>query len=192
MQHQISNATKYNRYPIIFKECVEYFKHKKPKILSFGCSDGREVQTLKELYFKDSYIDGVDISEQMILTCKKLELGEKINFYKASDFKKDKYDLIFCMSVLCRWPQTQNLKDCSSEYSFSQFERQILELDEMLETNGILVVYNSNFLFTDSVLNNKYKPLESKHLTESGFVKKFNKNNKEININYKYSIFIKL
>lgn len=192
MQHQISNATNYNRYPIIFKECVKYFKDKNPKILSFGCSDGREVKTLKELYFKDSFIDGVDISPKMIDECKELCLDESINFYNSNEFQKGKYDLIFCMSVLCRWPQTRELEDCSTEYTFNQFEEQVLELNEMLEKGGLLVIYNSNFIFTDTVLKNDYLVLESNKLKESGFVNKFNKNNMLINENYKYSIFIKL
>jgi hypothetical protein len=54
MQHQISHATKYDRYPKIFKECLNYFSNKTPKILSFSCSDGREVKTLRDLYFPNS------------------------------------------------------------------------------------------------------------------------------------------
>ena len=192
MQHQISNATQYNRYPEVFNECVKYFGQRVPKILSFGCSDGREVQTLRKLYFKDSYIDGVDISEKMIENCNKLKLDDKISFYKSEDFKKTGYDLIYCMSVLCRWPQTSALEDCSKEYTFEQFESQLLELDSLLNKDGLLVVYNSNFLFSDSVLNNKYKALESNELKGSGFVKKFDKNNKAISKTYKHSIFIKL
>jgi hypothetical protein len=149
------------------------------------------VQALKDIYFKDSYIDGVDISTSMISTCKKLNLGNKINFYSSDEFKGNGYDIVFCMSVLCRWPQTRDLVDCSKEYTFNQFESQLLELDEMVNAGGLLVVYNANFLFTDTILNDKYTPLVSEKIDNSGFVKKFDKLNKEFLENYPYSIFIK-
>ena len=192
MLHQISNVTEYNRYPVIFRECAKYFFGKKPSILSFGCSDGREVKTLRDLYFYDSVIDGVDISKQVIEECKNLHLDEKISFYNSEEFRGSRYDLIFCMSVLCRWPQTEHLSDCSQEYTFEQFETQVLALDKLLNENGLLVIYNANFLFTDTVLKNKYRVMESDVLVESGFVKKFDKKNKAIEKAYRYSIFIKL
>lgn len=191
MQHQISNATKYDRYPIIFKECINYFKDKSPKILSFGCSNGTEVKTLRELYFKDSIIHGVDISHEMISACNNLNLDNNILFFHSDEVRNETYDLIFCMSVLCRWPQTQFLKDCSTEYTFDQFESQLIQLDKQLNPGGLLVIYNSNFMLSDSFLSNTYEPLICNSLNESGFVKKFTKENKEFLNNYKYSIFIK-
>jgi len=191
MQHQISNATQYDRYPHIFNQCVTYFKGKNPKILSFGCSDGREVETLRELYFPNSFIDGVDISNDMINQCKSKPFDEKINFYLADDFNEHSYDLIFCMSVLCRWPQTRSLSNCSEEYTFSQFENQLIQLDKRLNKNGLLVIYNSNFMFTDSKISSKYQVLSSNKIIESGFVKKFDKSHKEYLEIYPHCIFIK-
>jgi hypothetical protein len=190
MQHQISNATNYNRYPKIFKECVKYFKDITPTILSFGCSDGREVLSLHNLYFKNSNIDGVDISKDMILKCKESYVNEKLNFYTSDEFLPKKYDLIFCMSVLCRWSQTKNVEDCGDIYPFDQFESQLVMLNELLNVGGLIVIYNSNFLFTDTKLSLNYTPLETE-VDESGFVKKFDKNNKHIDINYPHTIFIK-
>ena len=65
LRHQKNNTTKYNRYPAIFEKCKEYFELDPPeRILSFGCSDGSEAYSLKDLYFPDSKIVGVDFSLQ--------------------------------------------------------------------------------------------------------------------------------
>ena len=47
---QVSTFTKENRYPILFKQIAEELKDiENPKILSFGCSTGEEVFSLKQL-----------------------------------------------------------------------------------------------------------------------------------------------
>jgi hypothetical protein len=189
MIHQISTATSYDRYPEIFKECQLYFSNRVPKILSFGCSKGLEVKTLTEKYFLDSKIDGVDINKEMILSCKELGLSDKVSFYNHDEFVPDKYELIFCMSVLCRWPQTADLEDCSEEYPFSKFSDKLVEIDRYLNPGGLLVIYNSNFMFTDTELSKRYSIHQS--TTESGFVTKFTKDNKHLNQQYPHSIFIK-
>jgi hypothetical protein len=188
MQHQISHATKYNRYPDIFQACVEYFD-RDINILSFGCSDGTEVKTLRELYFPTSNIHGVDISQKMVDQCNTKLKDDNTRFTLPDKLDKN-YDLIFCMSVLCRWPQTEKINDCSSEYKFSEFETQLSILHDNLASGGLLVIYNSNFCFFESKIYPLYYPL-TKEFPDSGFVHKFNSENKKVNINYRDCIFIK-
>ncbi len=189
MIHQISTTTGYDRYPEIFRECQLYFKDKVPKILSFGCSNGLEVKTLTEKYFTESKVVGVDINPDMILSCIELKLNDKVSFFEIDKFTPEKFDLIFCMSVFCRWPQTAQLEDCSDEYPFSKFSEKLNDIDNMLNPEGLLVIYNSNFIFTDTNISKNYSIHKSTF--ESGFVKKFTKDNKPYLENYPHSIFIK-
>ena len=96
------------------------------------------------------------------------------------------------MSVLCRWPDSKELIDISKLYPFKKFEEALVFLHSNLKLNGILVLYNCNFLFSDTKLYSKYKALVSPVITESGFVQKFDKNNLKIeNSTFSECIFIK-
>ncbi len=184
MIHQKNNTTEYNRYPKIFEECKKYFK-KPPKILSFGCSTGEECWTLANDYFPDSKITGIDIDKNILY---KAELQNHHKNITYTDKLTGKYDLIFCMSVLCRWEDTKDKADCSSIYHFKQFEEQLMKLDSHLNKGGLLVIYNANFRLKDTVIYYKYKPYKK---IQSGFVTKFDENNQVIGTNYFETIFIK-
>ena len=79
IQNQKSHATKYDRYPEIFKEVSSIITNPN-KILSFGCSTGMECNTLHELYFSDSKIIGLDISEEIINKNKESNKFENIKY----------------------------------------------------------------------------------------------------------------
>lgn len=192
-RHQISHTTEYNRYPNIFQICAEYFKKKSIKILSFGCSDGAEVFSLKDLYFPTSEIHGVDISKDIIEVCKSKNNDPSIKFSHTNEIYKSQkaYNLIFCMSVFCRWPQTSEINDCSSKYPFKMFQDQLIDVDKHLLPKGLLVIYNANFCFSELDIYPQFTPLTDKRINESGFVHKFNSKNQKIDFNYKDCIFIK-
>jgi chemotaxis methyl-accepting protein methylase len=193
MQHQHSHATVYNRYPEIFKKCVDICQLKSPKILSFGCSTGEEAFSLAESYFKTSEIHGVDISPEVIEKAKQNNKFSNIQFYTYSHLLPDsKFDIIFCMSVLCNWPATKDATNCHEYYQFDKFEKELIKLDAMLNEGGILVIYNSNFCFSDTILKHKYKAVvDYDVIRSSGFVNKFDKNHELIKYKYNECIFIK-
>ena len=71
------------------------------KILSFGSSSGEELVTLA-MFFGNSEIFGVELDEDSIKTAKKNTKNvERINI--SNNIPDEKFDIIFCMSVLCRW-----------------------------------------------------------------------------------------
>jgi len=198
--NQISNATQYNRYPEIFSEIKKIIIN--PKILSFGCSKGLECNTLSDLYFKDSLIDGVDINKKNILYAVKNNKNSKINYYDDIT-NLDKYDIIFCMSVLCRHPIdnkgiiADNIFDPSSKtiiindiYPFDAFNDTIALIDNHVALNGYLCIYNSSYLFTDTETSKKYQAIITEY-TDTGFVIKYDKNNNIVK-NYPYFLFKKI
>ena len=87
-------------------------------------------------------------------------------------------------------PETASINDTSNIYNFNQFENIIIKLDDKLNKDGFIVIYNSNFLFEDTEVSKRYKSVGG--FTESGFVHKFTKENKKTNIKYKNCVFQKL
>ena len=83
-QNQKSHATKYNRYPEIFKE-IKGIIPSPNQILSFGCSTGIECETLQELYFPNIKIIGLDISEEVITNNIKKNKYKNIEYYSKID-----------------------------------------------------------------------------------------------------------
>ncbi|MDR0568174.1 MAG: class I SAM-dependent methyltransferase [Spirochaetaceae bacterium] len=192
--NQISNATEDNRYPEIFAYCANLLKNKTENItiLSFGCSVGKECFSLRN-YFPESAIIGYDINEENINAANTRNTDLKITFYatKKEVFNRV-YDLVFAMSVLCRWPQTQGKKHCGKIYAYDQFKKQIDELDPLLKAGGLLIIYNANFRFTDTEASKKYDPLVIPEYSNSGFVTKFDRANNYLEEQaYPYVIFKK-
>ena len=191
-KHQISNATSYNRYPNIFKYLSNIF-NQNADILSYGCSSGEEVSTLNDLYFKNSNIFGFDTDITVIKKAEKRtdNIKDNKNIIRISNSIQDiEFDIVFVMSVLCKWPQTKNVEDCNNYYRFSDFQDELNKIDSLVKVGGYLVLYNTNYLFSDTVIYNKYEPVEFGN--ESGFVDKFKSDGSRFLEKYKYSIFYKV
>ena len=123
------------------------------RILSFGCSTGEEIQSLDARYFSGVHIDGVDIDEAALSAARAKTCA--INTVEIFDFdafasRSDTYDLIFAMSVLCRWPTTKGLSDISKVYPFAAFAETATLLHERLTPGGHLVIFNANYRFEDT------------------------------------------
>ncbi len=184
IQNQKSHATGYNRYPEIFKEISHIIQHPK-QILSFGCSTGIECNTLKEIYFPNTKIIGLDINEHVINENKKNNKYKNIEYFNDVE-KIKKSDLIFAMSVLCSWPESEG------KYTFDIFLDTINLIDNLLEKDGYLCIYNSKYLFTETqIFKDKYEIIETKY-KDTGFVYKYHSNNEKIKDNYPYFLFKKL
>lgn len=190
-KHQISNATSYDRYPTIFKYLSNVFEEK-ADILSYGCSSGEEVLTLNDLYFKNSNIFGFDVDTTILNKAKNVVSKSKYNntIRILNHIKDLKFDIIFAMSIFCKWPQTKDAIDCNDYYKFSYFDSELLKIDQLVKVGGYLVLYNTNYLFSDSSIYENYRPVEFG--TESGFVRKFKKDGSQFLENYKYTIFKKV
>ena len=163
--HQTTPLTCMDRYPVIFSACRDYFKsNKNIKILSYGCSTGEEVLTLRK-YFNDANIVGAEINKNSLEICRKLKVDDKITFIesKRNEINKNgKFDLIFCMAVLQRTPDKitrQGVKSLKKIYPFEKFEKQIIKLDKKLNKGGLMVIHFSQYSFADVNISSKYKAL---------------------------------
>src|ERR1700677_1126976 len=115
MSIQESTVTAYDRYPAIFaatSKIYHFLSKRPPRVLSFGCSIGDETTCLADKYFPDSQIIGLDVSESALDSARQ-RLGTRHITYATSTPDNlafnGPYDIIFAMSVLCKWPESQNL-----------------------------------------------------------------------------------
>ena len=185
---QKANNTEYDRYPLIFKHAALALRTRlsdgtRPgNILSFGCSSGEEATTFAEKYFVNDHIIGVDISDEHISKAQaRNNIPERVRFVKSDpDFlaRVGPFDVIFAMSVLCSWPESEGREDISTLFPFSRYERIVTELDQCLARRGLLVMYNASFRFRDAEIYRKYRPVTVPGIGESGYVSKFNKDNR--------------
>jgi len=195
--HQVKNSTSYDRYPIIFQAVKQSSSNHglTMPLLSYGCSTGEECFTLREKYFSTTPILGVDIDKRNLQICRKRNTYSDICFLSSNMVTLTThapYQVIFCMSVLCRWPDSEHINDISKLYPFRRFSETLEDIHPLLEVGGLLVIYNASFRFSDTALSSKYRVLDIPAQNESGFVHKFSVGNKKLrDQNYSDCIFIK-
>lgn len=195
--HQQSTFTTSDRYPLLFKECAGYLSLiSNPKILSFGCSTGEEVNSIGQ-YLPNANIMGVDINIWCLKQCRKKYKNKKISFvHRFSDKFKNAsgFDAIFCMAVFQRTGNRTNSDNSAAVgFRFDQFDQEINLLDGKLKSGGLLIIDQSDFSFTDTVCSEKYTPLVS--FEHNRIVRNrplFDKNNRKIaESQNSYRVFVK-
>jgi hypothetical protein len=159
--HQLKNSTSYNRYPEIFSFAQKTIKknNSEIKILSFGCSTGEECFSLHD-YFPNARIVGVDINTKNLRQCDKKNIHKEIIFLLSNEnniTSNGPYDIIFAMSVLCSWPATKGLKNINKIYPFHKYENITTMLSDNLSAEGLLVIFNSNYLFEETTVGCEYE-----------------------------------
>jgi len=182
--HQFSTYTKKNRYLEFFNNISYVIEKENLNILSFGCSTGEECTTLNNI-FKNCKIFGTDIRNDLEEICK----NKNVNFIKYENLSNYKFDVIFCMSVLCKNPELLNAEN-SLTYPLNEFENLLTFIHSLLKISGKLILYNTNYRFSDSNIYKKYKVI----LINSGIdeLPKFNKSGEKINNNYNEFVFEKI
>ena len=165
--HQTTTSTILDRYPEVFYSCCGYFENKaKLKILSFGCSTGEEVITLRK-YFKEATIIGAEINKSCLKICLKRNLDDKIKFIHSTTKgikENGPYDAIFCMAVMQRTPhyiRDANIKYLKDRYPFYKFDEQLVILDQFLNKDGLFIVHYTQYQFDESTIACRYKPYDN-------------------------------
>jgi SAM-dependent methyltransferase len=151
------NETKADRYPRIFGFVQRALGADSPvHILSFGCSTGEEVFSLRR-YFPHALIKGIDVNPGNIAICRKrrARTGDgRLSFEVAASTAAEaaaSYDAIFCMAVLRHGDLgAPGVTRCDHLLRFADFAAAIEDFSRCLKPGGLLVVRHSNFRLCDA------------------------------------------
>jgi Methyltransferase domain len=145
-------------------------KSDKLKILSFGCSLGDELVTLRYI-FPDADILGCEIDPMA------LEIAQKTVGHLATVFESDAssilergpFDLIVCSAVLCLNPP----KKIRAKFPSARFDELLALLDAALSPSGLLCITNASYRFQNAPVFSSYDPIRSDIVSSTGFVDVF-------------------
>ena len=165
---QDSGVTCYNRHPVIFSQAKALLPNNEPILaLSFGCSSGEEVRTLRELGAPHWRVDGAEFQPELLAKARAADPGG-LYVQDARMLQAEAYDVIFCMSVLCRYGAPPE------DFPFESFERVLGWVVELLKAGGILVIYNAQYDPRETAVGAALlEPLPGDAFGGSGFVPKF-------------------
>lgn len=166
--HQGAGTTAMDRFPEIFAACRDFFGNRQDlNLLSFGCSSGEEVVTLRQ-YFPSASITGAEINGRSLAMCRKRVVDSRISFIRSDPEtlrQRGPFDAIFCMAVLQRLPlkrvHGQFPASLKGIYPFERFDEQITEFDRLLKKGGLLVVHAKAYAFAHATVSARYESLAS-------------------------------
>jgi SAM-dependent methyltransferase len=158
-RYQPYSHTLPDRYPWLFMFARDHLGNDKGlRILSFGCSRGEEVFSLRN-YFPTAEIKGIDIDPSNIAACLARvnhEGAAGITFAAAATAESEpteSYDAIFCLAVLCRGDlTTSGAQRCDPDLRFDNFERMVADFTRSLRPGGLLLLHTTNFRFCDTAV----------------------------------------
>ncbi|MGZ3272881.1 MAG: class I SAM-dependent methyltransferase [Caulobacteraceae bacterium] len=146
-----------DRYPWLFDFAAATLHDvASPRLLSFGCSRGDEVLSLRRR-FPEAAIKGIDFDPANIAACvarsHALDDG-RLSFEAASNTRGEpsaRYDAIFCLAVLCHGDLTvARARRSEPLLRFSDFERTVADLARCVKPGGLLFLHTTNFRFCDT------------------------------------------
>ena len=189
--HQVAARTRMDRYPEIFGALRDHLgADADVTMLSFGCSTGEEVMTLRQ-YFPRARLVGAEINPRSLATARARGLDDRIHFIHSEPrtiAAEGPYDVILCMAVLQRDPQLvirNNITSLAKAYPFRQFDSTIRELDGWLKPGGLLVVHHAHYLVTDTGVAAHYAPLPGHDVKDT--YAKFDRSGQLISVEHRSS-----
>jgi SAM-dependent methyltransferase len=173
---QLQTTTWENRYSEVF-QTVQIYRRQLglkgiPRILSFGCSHGQELRTLKA-YFPEAALFGCDVNSEALANSARIPGCTIFRSSRQAIEAFGPFDVITAMSVLCRFSLSQSATSLKRIFPFSEFEDHLESLHRTLSDGGVLCIHNANYLFSQSQLYSGYAPLRSNLIVSNGYVDKW-------------------
>ncbi len=162
---QPQGTTAYGRYAEELEAAKAALATSTPDILSFGCSSGEELLTLRAI-FPTSRIRGLDINPVAVRAARRLvrRAGQDaaITVDRAGDAAAeptDAYDVVVALAVF-RHPSLNHAPErCDGILDFASFERTVTGLSACVRAGGLFMVRHANFRFTDCEVSAAYEPV---------------------------------
>lgn len=154
-------TTSEDRHPALFAEIKRQLAgHAEPRLLSFGCSTGEEALTLHR-YLPMAKIDAIDLNGRAIAIATRRVRTDRISFSHRGDPPGKSYDAILCLSVLRHGGLDEaQPESCAAILPFSSVDALLQKIDVALKPGGLLAIWGSNFLFSQSSIAARYVPLD--------------------------------
>lgn len=141
-----------DRYPEEFAVVRAELGTTTPRILSFGCSSGDELLTLRE-YFPAARIKGIDANPLAVRKARKRVAGAgQIAVSQGADASGEPvaaYDVVLALAVFRHGALSASPPRCDALIRFAEFERTITGLAATVKPGGLFVMRHANFRFTD-------------------------------------------
>lgn len=183
--YQSGGRTELNRYPQLFTALRDALADiPAPEILSFGCSTGEEILSLRT-YIPAARLAGIDLNPHRIATARRRIADSGVRLWAAGSVGETgagQFDAITCLSVLHRRETVHNWPaDPTPHMSFATFEAATLDLDAHVRPGGILLLDHLSFRFSDTSVAANYTPVRvtGAH-TEGRPLKRYDRNNQPI------------
>ena len=148
--HQVTPDTWEERYPELF-DLVAGLSPDAKRILSFGCSTGEELVSLRRR-FPDAEIIGVELnSRSMRIAARRITADHRSSIHSRTPGSA--FDLVFALAVLQREPHKiaeMDVEDLSLFYPFEKFDSAVVELVDRLGAGGLLCVQHCHYRVEDS------------------------------------------
>jgi SAM-dependent methyltransferase len=174
-----------DRYPWLFGFAQSQITDgEATRILSFGCSRGDEVFSLRR-YFPAAGIKGIDIDPANIEQCLKRARSADsrgLSFSVAATTEgeiAESYDAIFCLAVLCRSDLTKSgAQRCDPHLSFADFENVVTDFARCLKPGGFLFLHTAIFRFGDTAVAREFDVALEAETEQLAPAMQFDRNNK--------------
>lgn len=161
-------TTAMDRYPHLFAFARDQLGDGPDRrILSFGCSTGEEVFSLRH-YFPQATIRGIDINPRNIARARASLArrgDDRLSFAVAASAGGEgigNHDAVFAMAVFRHGELGDFRPICSPLLRFAAFEQSLTELAACLKPGGLLFLRHANFRFQDTGLTRQFDLLLEK------------------------------
>ena len=140
------------RYPQLFDALAERLRHvPEPRILSFGCSSGAEVRSLRRR-LPQARIVGLDLNRRMIAQARAADPDPRSDYRLAdAPLPGEAFDAVLAMAVLRHGVlEADRPASCAAVLPFARFAETIARLDRHVAPGGWLALYHAHFRFRDT------------------------------------------